>query len=114
MTITITRSGQACGTLLTRLDQTQPLDRQAVATIKLASLVHYVLSFPQQAMNDDNLDCFGQYMGHFGNTPFISTIADRSDVIVIKRSANEMSNLFAKDGHIDWNFQENPPIGSMG
>lgn len=80
MTITITPSGQACGTQLTRLELIQPFDSQTVAAIKSASLVHHVLFSPQQAMNDDDLDFFGQYMGSFGNTSFISPIADRSYV----------------------------------
>ena len=112
MIITITPSEQAFGTQLTRLDLTQPLDSQAVATIKSASLVHHVHSFPQQAMNDDDLDCFGPYMGPFGTAPFISTSTVRSHVIVIKRSADETSSLFAEGWHTDWNFQENPPISS--
>jgi taurine dioxygenase len=114
VTITITPSGQACGTQLTRLELIQPLDNQTVATIKSASLVHHVLFSPQQAMNDDELDGFGQYMGPFGNTPFISPIAGRSHVIAIRRSANETSELFAEGWHTDWNFQQNPPTGSMG
>ena len=110
--ITITPSEQAFGTQLTRLVLTQPLDSQAVATIKSASLVHHVHSFPQQAMNDDDLDCFGQYMGPFGNNPFTSPSTDRSHIIAIKHSANKTSTLFAEGLHADRSFQENPPIGT--
>ena len=112
MTITITPSGQACGAQVTGLDLTQPLDSETVAAVRAAWMDHHVLSFPKQAMSDDDLERFTRYFGPFGDDPFISPIEGRSHIIAIKRSADETSSLFAESWHTDWSFQENPPSGT--
>ena len=54
----ITPSGQACGAEVTGIDLTQPLADETVAAIRSAWLDHHVLSFPNQAMTDDDLERF--------------------------------------------------------
>src|SRR3546814_2177227 len=58
MTLHITPSGQACGARVTGVDLTRPLDAATVADIRAAWLDHHVLAFPDQRMNDDDLERF--------------------------------------------------------
>ena len=65
MTITVQPSGAACGATVNGVDLTRPLSEGEVAEIRAAWLKHQVLSFPEQAMSDDdlervmNVNCYG-------------------------------------------------------
>ncbi len=112
MSIKITASGEACGAQVTSVDLTAPLSDNEVTDIRAAWLRHHVLSFPGQAMNDDDLERFTLYFGPFGEDPFIAPIAGREHVIAVKREADETSPIFAETWHSDWSFQETPPAGT--
>ncbi len=112
MSLTIIPSGQSCGARITGVDLTQPLDAATVAEIRAAWLDHHVLAFPDQAMDDDDLERFTLYFGDFGDDPFIKPIAGRAHVIAVKRRADETSPLFAENWHSDWSFQARPPAGT--
>ena len=105
MSLTIEPSKQACGARVTGIDLTQPLDTSAVAAIRAAWLEQHVLSFPDQAMNDDDLERFTLYFGPFGDDPFIAPIDGREHIIAVKREADETSPIFAEVWHSDWSFQ---------
>lgn len=70
MRIVVTPTGQACGADVTIIDLTQPLDESTVAENRAAWLEYHVLSFPDQAMTDDDLEQFSSYFGTFGGDPF--------------------------------------------
>ena len=108
----ITPSGQACGAEVTGVDLTRPLADEAVAAIRSAWLEHHVLSFPNQAMTDDDLERFTQYFGGFGHDPFFDPIEGRQHIAAIRRDADERSPLFAENWHSDWSFQAQPPAGT--
>ncbi|QJB68198.1 TauD/TfdA dioxygenase family protein [Parasphingorhabdus halotolerans] len=110
--IKVTPSGQACGASVTGVDLTQPLDAPQVADIRTAWLEHHVLSFPDQAMTDDDLERFTQYFGDFGHDPFFDPIEGRAHIAAIQRNADEKSPLFAENWHSDWSFQAHPPAGT--
>ncbi len=112
MSITITPSGQACGAQITGVDLSEELEAGIIATIRTAWLDHCVLSFPDQTMNDDDLERFTAYFGPFGEDPFVQPIPGREHVIAIQRNANETSSIFAEAWHSDWSFQSNPPAGT--
>ena len=112
MMITITPSGQACGATVTGVDLSQPLSSYMVAAIRAAWLDHHVLAFPDQDMDDDDLERFTLAFGGFGNDPFIAPIPGRDHVIAVERRANEKSPLFAENWHSDWSFQAVPPAGT--
>ncbi len=112
MTLTVTPSGQACGATVTGVDLTAPLDDAAVAAIRAAWLEHHVLSFPDQAMSDDDLERFTLYFGPFGEDPFIAPIPGREHIIAVERAADETAPLFADVWHTDWSFQKTPPAGT--
>lgn len=112
MTLTITRSGQACGASVTGVDLTQPIEAATVAAIRAAWLQHLVLAFPEQAMDDDALERFTLAFGGFGEDPFIAPIPGRDHVIAVKRRADETAPIFAESWHSDWSFQARPPSGT--
>lgn len=108
----ITPSGQSCGAAIKGIDLTKPIDEDQISQIKSAWLEHHVLSFPNQAMSDDDLERFTQYFGRFGVDPFFKPIEGRTNIAAIRRNADEKSPLFAENWHSDWSFQETPPSGT--
>lgn len=112
MTLSITLSGQACGAKVTGLDLSRELAADVVAEIRSAWLEHHVLSFPDQAMNNRDLERFSQYFGEFGDDPFIAPIDNHPNIIAVQRLANEKAPLFAENWHTDWSFQAVPPDGT--
>ncbi|WP_339690147.1 TauD/TfdA family dioxygenase [uncultured Parasphingorhabdus sp.] len=108
----INPSGQACGAEVTGIDLTQPLSPDNIAAIRSAWLEHHVLSFPDQAMTDDDLERFTRYFGDFGHDPFFDPIEGRKHIAAIRRDADEKSPLFAENWHSDWSFQAQPPAGT--
>jgi taurine dioxygenase len=109
---TVTPSGQVCGARVTGVDLAQPLDEATVREIRLAWLEHHVLSFPDQDIDDDDLERFTLYFGPFGDDPYIAPIPGRDHVIAVRRRADETAPLFAENWHSDWSFQEHPPDGT--
>lgn len=109
MSIVVTSSGQACGAEITNLDLSRSIDEPTVAAIRAAWLEHHVLSFPDQAMTDDDLERYSSYFGPFGDDPFIAPIAGREHIIAVERHATETAPLFAENWHTDWSFQKMPP-----
>lgn len=108
----ITASEQACGACIRGIDLTKPLDSGQVTAIRAAWIKHHVLSFPNQTMNDDDLERFTSYFGDFGIDPFFKPIKGRENIAAICRNADEKTPLFAENWHSDWSFQENPPSGT--
>ncbi|MFT4518035.1 MAG: taurine dioxygenase [Halioglobus sp.] len=112
MSLQITPSGQACGASVTGLDLTSQLSPEQVGDVRAAWLEHHVLAFPDQALNDDDLERFSLYFGAFGDDPFIASIEGRQHIIAVQRGANETAPLFAENWHTDWSFQEIPPAAT--
>ena len=108
----VTASNQACGAEVTGVDLTEPLAPETISDIRSAWLEHHVLSFPDQAMTDDDLERFTRYFGDFGHDPFFDPIEGRKHIAAIRRDADEKSPLFAENWHSDWSFQEHPPAGT--
>ncbi len=110
--IEVTPSGQACGATVRGVDLSQPVSDEAVAEIREIWLTHHVLSFPDQAMTDDDLEAFTLAMGGFGDDPYIAPIPGREHIVAIERRADETASLFAESFHSDWSFQAVPPAGT--
>lgn len=109
---TVETTGAACGAVVTGIDLRQPLDPETVAFVRSAWLEHHVLVFPEQVLDDDDLERFTLHFGPFGEDPFIAPIEGREHVIAVKRDADETSTIFADSWHTDWSFQEKPPAGT--
>lgn len=112
MSLEITPSGQACGASVRGVDLTKPLAAEMVSEIRSAWLEYQVLSFPDQAMTDEDLERFTQYFGPFGDDPFIAPIEGHPHIIAVKRAADETAPIFAESWHTDWSFQKRPPAGT--
>ena len=112
MALRVEPSGQACGARVTGVDLKAPLDSQTVAAIRAAWLEHHVLAFPDQHLNDDELERFTLCFGEFGDDPFFAPIAGRQHIAAIRREADEQTPLFAENWHADWSFQARPPSGT--
>ena len=112
MSIEFVPTGQACGATVTGVDLTQPLDRATVAELRAGWLRHHVLVFPDQPIDDDDLERFTLAFGGFGDDPYIAPIPGREHVIAVRRAADETSPLFAENWHSDWSFQARPPAGT--
>lgn len=112
MGVQVDPSGGACGARITGIDLKAPLDSATVAAIRSAWLEHHVLSFPDQFLNDDELERFTLSFGQFGDDPFFVPIAGRQHIAAIRREAHEQTPLFAENWHADWSFQARPPSGT--
>ena len=99
--IQIELSGQACGATVTNIDLAKPITAEQVKQIRDAWLEHHVLSFPDQAMSDDDLERFSLEFGPFGDDPFIAPIEGRKHIIAVQRTAGETSPIFAEAWHTD-------------
>ena len=108
----ITPSNGPCGAEVRGIDLRDPLSPSAVDQIRRAWLDHHVLSFPDQALSDDDLERFTLYFGPFGDDPFIAPIPGREHVIAVHRRAEERGSIFAESWHTDWSFLETPPAGT--
>lgn len=112
MSIDIEPTGQACGARIKGVDLTKPLSADEIAEIRAAWLAHHVVIFPEQPIDDDDLERFTLSFGPFGDDPFFGPIPGREHIAAICREADETSPLFAENFHTDWSFQENPPQGT--
>ena len=54
-------------------------------------------------MSDDDLERF-TYFGSFGDDPFIGPIPGRTNIVAVKRNADEKVPIFADNWHTDWSF----------
>ncbi len=112
MSFNVTVSEQACGAEILGIDLKRELLESQISVIRDLWLEHHVLSFPNQSLNDDDIERFTLYFGPFGDDPFIAPIAGRKNIIAVKRVADEKVPIFADNWHTDWSFQENPPAGT--
>ncbi|NBW74827.1 MAG: TauD/TfdA family dioxygenase [Sphingomonadaceae bacterium] len=112
MGLRVEPSGGACGARITGVDLKAPLDSATVAAVRSAWLEHHVLAFPDQHLDDDQLERFTLQFGQFGEDPFFAPIAGRQHIAAIRREADEQSPLFAENWHADWSFQARPPSGT--
>ena len=112
MSLHVEPTGQACGAVVTGVDLTTGVSADLAATLRRHWLRHHVLVFPDQPLDDDELEAFTMAFGGFGDDPFIAPIPGRSHVIAVQRQADETSPIFAEAWHSDWSFQARPPAGT--
>lgn len=112
MTIEITPTGGVLGAAVRGVDLKRPLDAETVATLRAAWLEHHVLVFPDQPMDDDDLERFTLALGGFAEDPFFEPIPGREHIAAICRRADEQAPLFAEGWHSDWSFLPVPPAGT--
>tara|TARA_R110002072_G_scaffold24274_3_gene82858 strand:+ start:6830 stop:7672 length:843 start_codon:yes stop_codon:yes gene_type:complete len=112
MSLQISPSGQPFGASVTGVDLSKPVSDSVADEIRTAWLQYHVLAFPEQSMDDDDLERFTLMFGPFGDDPFIAPIPGRQHIIAVKRAADETAPIFAETWHTDWSFQKTPPAGT--
>jgi taurine dioxygenase len=100
------------GAFVTGVDLTRELSSDLVAELRSLWLKHKVLVFPEQQMNDCDLERFSLYFGEFGEDPFLGHIDGHQNIAAIQRNADETTPIFAENLHSDWSFLDVPPAGT--
>ena len=67
MSLNIVASKQSCGAEITGIDLKKDLSETHISEIRDHWLKYHVLSFPNQALSDDDLERFTLYFGSFGD-----------------------------------------------
>jgi len=100
------------GAFVTGVDLTRELSSDLVGELRSLWLKHKVLVFPEQQMNDYDLERFSLYFGEFGEDPFLGHIDGHQNIAAIQRKADETTPIFAENLHSDWSFLDVPPAGT--
>ncbi len=103
---------QPFGAVIEGIDLTRPISAADVDAIRSAFAEHHVLVFPDQPMDDDDLERFSLYMGDLGEDPWFPPIEGRKYIAELCRAADETSPIFAEGWHSDWSFLEKPPMAT--
>ncbi|WP_116367057.1 TauD/TfdA dioxygenase family protein [Parahaliea mediterranea] len=112
MPLTITPSNGACGATVTGIDLSQPLAQAQVNELRQHWLQHHVLAFPDQQLSDAQLERFSLQFGDFAGDPYIPPM-EGTQVIEIRRRADERTPIFAEAWHTDWSFGATPPAATI-
>ena len=110
--LSITRTDAAFGAVVRGVDLRRPIDTETAGRLRVAWVTHGVLIFPDQQLDDDDLERFTLTFGPFGDDPYIRPIPGREHIAAIRRRADETSPIFAENWHSDWSFQAVPPSGT--
>lgn len=110
--LSVTPSLFSCGATIEGLDLRQPLTAALRSQCVQALLAHKVIAFPNQTLDDDQLEAASLAFGPFGDDPFIAPIPGREHIIAVRRGAHEKAPIFAENWHTDWSFQATPPAAT--
>ena len=113
MGVEVTPSGASCGASVRGVDLSRPLSDEELAEIKAAWLEHHVLAFPDQKLDDDQLEAFSAQFGKLAEDPFFNPLPGRKYTAAVKREAEDKNVIFAENWHSDWSFMEHPPRGTV-
>lgn len=110
--LTIKPIDAPCGAVIVGVDLSAGLAAEEIAEIRSAWLEYHVLVFPEQELNNADIERFVLSFGRFGEDPFFDPIKGHNHIAAIRRDADEKTPLFADNWHTDWSFQVKPPIGT--
>jgi taurine dioxygenase len=113
MSFSVKETGAACGAIVTGLDLREDLSPDLVAELRAHWVKHKLLVFPDQPLNDHDLERFTLYFGAFGEDPFFGHIEGHEHIAAIQRNADEKTPIFAEFFHSDWSFLDVPPAGTV-
>lgn len=112
MGLHVKNTGASFGAFVNGVDLTRELSSDLVAELRSLWLKHKVLVFPEQQMNNKDLERFSLYFGEFGEDPFLGSIDGHQNIAAIQRNADETTPIFAENLHSDWSFLDVPPAGT--
>jgi len=107
-----TPTGQPCGAVVTEIDLGRPLSHDESASLSAGLNEHHVLVFPDQQLDDDDLERFSTSFGRLGTDPWFVPIEGSEYIAEIRRDADETSQLFGEGWHSDWSFLDTPPVAT--
>ncbi len=101
------------GAEVTDIDLSGMLTSEDLLAIEDAFVEHSVLCFRDQELTLEQFEDFARQLGDFGETPFITPMADHPAVLRLLREADEQGPLFGSGWHSDWSFQDQPPSATL-
>jgi taurine dioxygenase len=107
-----TRQG-SFGAEIAGVDLAKGLNPADLETIEAALAEHSVIWFRDQRMDHDHLEAFTLAFGAFGNDPYVAPLADRPNILEVRRDPQETVVLFGGGWHSDWSFQAEPPSATI-
>lgn len=102
------------GAIVHGVDLRQPLDAETYAELKRAFLEQLVLFFRDQDITPDQQVAFGRNFGELHIHPFIPSLKDHKEIIVLKAKSGEEENLrLANAWHEDLSYTNDPPLAAI-
>lgn len=99
------------GATIEGVDLRQPLDAETYAEIKQALLDNLVIFFRDQDITPEQQIAFGRRFGDLHVHPFIPSLPDHKEVIVLRARNGEQENLrLANAWHPDLSYTSDPPL----
>ncbi len=104
--------GVFCGTEVTGIDLSRPLEAPLVEAVLAAHAEHGVLVFPDQHITGEQLLSIGRQLGELTVHPFSTNDAETPELIVFdNKEGNPPPNTDV--WHSDEMFREAPPMGTI-
>lgn len=102
------------GVIIDGVDLREPLDPATYGEIKRALLEHQVIFFRNQDLTPAQQIAFGRNFGELHIHPFIPSLKDHKEVIVLKARSGEEENLrLANAWHEDLSYTYDPPLAAI-
>lgn len=96
------------------VDLRQPLDDETYAEIKQALLENLVIFFRDQDITPEQQIAFGRRFGELHIHPFIPSLKEHKEIIVLRAKNGEVENLrLANAWHEDLSYTYDPPLAAI-
>ena len=112
MPIQVEKSDATCGAAVTGVDLRQHISADLAAELRAIWLENKIIAFPDQQLNNDDLERVTLAFGDFGEDPFFGHIDGHANIAAVQRNADETTPIFAEAFHSDWSFLDVPPAGT--
>ena len=112
--ITVTPVAGSLGAEIHGVDLRQPLDSATYAEIRQALLDNLVIFFRDQDITPAQQVAFGRQFGELSIHPFIPSLKDHKEIIVLRATSGAQENLrLANAWHEDLSYTNDPPLAAI-
>lgn len=101
----------AIGAEIHGVDLKRPLDAETRAEILEAFAEHLVIYFPDQRLTPEQHLAFSLIFGPHQPIPHIHSVDGYPELQIVRREADETTNVVGENWHTDSTFMETPPAG---